>query len=203
MSSVRVDYNNVNLTYTPYISGYDTNYFATTSGSAPTISSGKLRFTSGGSHTKTFERYLDVEFLLTIPTAPTSGHDRTWGLSNPNLGNRGRMEFVIHNTTFSVVCYAYDGTLIGSQAITWVAGWSATETSYRIIWRPSGVRFLIGTVTAGVTSWTCVARFAIGGSFTTPNTKPSYMGMPLHIFNDEADNMDLGAIIQNDIQIHA
>lgn len=199
---------NVNLTYSPAISGFDGNYAVRTTGSVdPTVDgSNRLVLNADGFHTKTFLRYADVEFCVTVPVAPTSGDVRKWGFSNPNLNNRGRMEFDITGAVFSVYCYDEkgnpldnnDGAASGNRVIAWDPAWTNTQVVFRIIWKETGVTFQIGTITGGVVTFVTYAKFAIPGH--TVNAHACRMALPLHVQNSNADSMLLHGIIQTNVQ---
>jgi hypothetical protein len=178
------------FTYDPSISGYDTSFWKALSGS-PSVVSNKLRLSSAEISSYVAFRELDVEFTITIPTAPTSGDARAFGLKIPALGNRARVEFDITGAVFS--CKVYDDTATAqlSQAITWDASWTNTAIKYRIQATASGVKFYVNGA--------CVARAEMQG-LTANNSLPTIGGY-LHISNGNADNMDITAVVVKDAQL--
>jgi len=134
---------------------------------------------------------LDIEFPITVPVKPTAGDVRAWGFKTPGLLNRGRIEFDITATVFSCLAYDEDGTqltvyntsgaALSSGAYTWDdTNWTNKEIKYRIINDGKQIKFLVeGTVIAQ----------------TQTPCKVSTLPTHVHLRNDNADNMDLKAII--------
>lgn len=180
MSDVLIRSQNESLVYDPQISGYDTNFWKTVTGSAPTISSNLLRINAAEIATYSAWKDLDVEFKITVPVAPTAADVRSWGLKSPSLGNSARVEFDITDDVFAAKFYDSDGNALVNQPLTWSAGYTATATKFRITIFNSVVRWLI--------NGTCVARYKLSDSATYKRIKD---GVPVHIRNSNADNMDI------------
>lgn len=189
MADVYIVGDNVNFTYDPQIAQYDTTFWRSVTGT-PAISTTFLRFTSARAASFSQYRYGDIEFTLTIPAVPTASDVRAWGFSCPNLGNRGRIEFQIVDTVFSVVAYDNAGNVEISQAITWDAAWTATAVRYRIQWGKEGIKFLIND--------TVVAKGENRGNSVNPEVPD--IAQALHIRNGNADNMDMTAIVVRNVQ---
>lgn len=172
--------------YDVVIKQFDTTFWKQTTGTS-TVSSNKLRNSAAGLASYIQHEFGDVEFALNVPTAPTSGDARHWGLRCPASDNFGAVYFKVANTAFT--CEVVDN--VGnakSTSVTWSSAWTAAETLYRIRWEPDRVQFLIGVVTAGVVSYTVVATIN-----DTSNGVPR-IALPLRILNSNADNMDLGYV---------
>lgn len=181
---------NDNFVYDPIILGFDTDNFEEISGgSDPTVASNKLRFTQDEIASRFWIRYADVEFILNVPAAPTTGDVRSWGLKVPCLGDeRARAEFVIVDDVFSVVAYNDNGEEILNLEIDWDADWDGADISYRIIADRLGYKFFV--------DGTCVAKCEFAGS--KPNAKlitKSKVPMAIHIKNGNNDNMDMTGFI--------
>jgi len=171
------------LLYDPQFSGYDITFWNTLSG-FPTIVSNKLRLNTCEILSFPILRNGDVEFTLTVPTAPTSGDTRTWGLKSPIFGNRGRIEFSISGATFSIVGYDELGTTAFiSQTVPWDAGWTNTATRFRVRWSNSEIQFLVND--------SVVAR----GAFQVGKLTLTSLPLSIHINNGNADNLDVSAVV--------
>jgi len=189
MPDVRIVSQNENFVYDPIVVGYDTTFFKTITGT-PAVASNKLRLSAAEVASYSFYRFTDIEFILNVPTAPTTGHVRAWGLKVPALGNKARIEFDITDAVLS--CKAYDdaGTETINVPVTWNASWTATDTSFRIRVTPSGIKFFI----AGV-------QVAVGElmNYSVNPDVPS-IAQTIHIVNEEAENFDVTAIIARNVQ---
>lgn len=177
------------LTYDPQISAYNTNFWKTLSGSDPTVPSTKLRITNAEIASYGSWRFSAIEFVLNVPTAPTAGNNRQWGFKCPALGNRGRVEFSIVDDVFAVFAYNDAGTQVFTLAITWDAAWTATDVRYGIRIGKDGIRFLIDGVVK--------AKTQISGH--NPNPAVSSLPLPIHIKNGTASNLDMTAMIIDDV----
>lgn len=189
MPNVSIVSQNENFVYDPIVVGYDTTFFKAIAGT-PAVASNKLRLSAAEVASYSFYRYTDIEFILNVPTAPTSGHARAWGLKVPALGNKARVEFDITDAVLS--CKAYDdaGNATINVPITWDAAWTATDTSFRIRVTPGGIKFFI----AGVQ----VASGELVNYTSNPDI-PS-IAQTIHIVNEEAENFDVTAIIARNVQ---
>lgn len=175
--------------FDPPTFGFDTMYWSKISGTNPTVSGGDLLVNA--TEIASYPAYLsgDFEFTMNVPAVPTSGDVRAWGLKIPGLGNRGRIEFDITGAVFSLKVYTNAGVALLNQTITWDAAWTATDTVFRIMWQPFGIRFMIGTVT--------VAKLGIGGNVIN-STNPS-LPMAIHINNANADNLKISDIVAQNV----
>jgi hypothetical protein len=162
-------------TYDPIIKQYDTNFWKTTTGSNPAMSSTVLRITSASIASFIQHIYADVEFSINVPTTPSAGEAKHWGLRSPATDNLGAMYFEIAGAVFT--CVSIDDT--GSSqttTLTWSA-YQATQTVFRIIWEAGMIIFKINGVTVA----------------THTSKVPSH-ALPLRVVNGDADNTDIGYI---------
>lgn len=175
--------------YDAAIKGLDANFWANIT-SAPTVSAGKLRFNAAKAASYILHEYGDVEFLLTVPAAPTSGDVRQFGLSGSSAKTFGAVYFDITGAVFSAKVYDNSGNS-KSVTITWNASWTNVATLYRIIWDTDRVQFQVGIVTAGVVAYTIVATIAMPQDIGSV----PYVALPILINNGNADNMDLTYVV--------
>ena len=172
--------------YNPATEGYSANDVFTPLTGTPTISSDKLRLNAAEvlTYDKRFQ-FGNLEFLLTIPAAPTAGDVRSFGFKNND--NKGMMVFDITGAVFSAKVYDSKGTLIATKTINWDSDWTAAEAQYRIAWNNRNIYFLVDDV--------FVARFDEG--FDKDIVAEDIMGsqpMGIYINNGNADNVDVSLI---------
>jgi len=140
---------NNNLFYDPYIYGYDDDFFKTVVGLAKAVN-GKIRIIpeSGGTSsrvlTTTMFRRGEISMRMTVPTAPTSGDSRVFGLYSIALGNRNAAYFYISGESFYVRTYGRDTGTPESTTVPWDSDWTNLSTEFEIRWRVDGVEFWIG-----------------------------------------------------------
>lgn len=173
---------NENLTYDPQISGYDTTFWKTISGTAPTIASNLMLINATEIGTYSCWKGLNLEMKLTVPAAPTGGDVRFWGLRSPSLGNVDRVGFDITGAVFSAVLYDSDGNALSTRALTWSAGYTNVATRYAVQVFEAGVRWLI--------NGTCVAKYNFNPN-DTATYKRMRRGVACGIKNGNADNLSL------------
>ena len=178
---------NVGFAYDPTISGYDTNFWKTISGS-PAVSSNKIRLNAAEIATHSFYEGGVYRFNVTVPAAPTSGDSRAWGLKTPAFGNRSRIEFNISGAVFTVVFYDKDGTAASSKTITWDAAWTNAAAVYEIRVAEQTIEWWINNVR--------VHQYAFN---IAPNRKRMTEPAAIHVVNSNADNMDITYIVVRDV----
>mgnify|MGYP006935481841 CR=1 FL=1 len=189
MSDVRVTSSLFSFVIDFQVYGYDTTSLFTTVSGAPAISSNKLRLNAAETRSKSQYLYGEYVFRMTIPTAPTSGDVRQFGLEGVAIGNRGALRFNIVDTRFYVSAYNNAGTLIGEETIAWNSDWTATATDYRIAWSEQGVTFkVVGSTAAHV----AIANIQFGLNVVN-------MPLFLSVDNDLADNLDITYITLNNV----
>jgi len=119
--------------YDPRTQGYASGSPITTISGSPAIASSKLRLTSAIVQSQTAMTFGTLEMIVNVPTAPTAGDSREWGLYWISAGNKGRATFQISGTTFQVVVYNSAGTAVATVACTWDSDWTATDTRFAIL----------------------------------------------------------------------
>lgn len=160
--------------YDVIIKQYDTSFWKSTTGT-PAVSGTKLRFTSAAAASYLQHIFADVEFALNVPTTPSGGEAKLWGLLDPSSNRLGGAYFEIAGAVFKAVTYDYGGT-VQSTTLTW-SSYEAVETFFRIKWEADQVRFLINDVVVA-----------------THNTRVPSQALALRIINGDADNTDLGYV---------
>ena len=194
--NINVNRNETDFIYDPSMHSYPSGLWNTPVTTAltgtPSISSAKLAINTAGCATAGSYKAdgLDVSFSLTIPAAPTSGDARFFGLKSLNLGNVSLIGFDITGAVLSAKVYddagnllsVYDanGAPLASNAITWVAGWTNTQTTFRITKSNGRIYFYIGG--------TLKAK-------TDVSTEVGTTALPITITNANADNMLLHYMI--------
>lgn len=167
------------MIYDVTIRQFDTSFWAQLAGTT-TVASNKLRNSSATIASYILMEFPDIEFAITNAVAPTGGQDKIWGCFSPSTVNWGAYYFQITGSTFqAVVVDTYGNTV--TKALTWSAGYTATQTLFRIHSEPSQIQFLINGVV--------VATFE-------ESTSPSLPGdpAPIYIHNGNADNFDLAYV---------
>lgn len=161
--------------YDVIIKQFDTYFWKQTTGTS-TVASNKLRCNAAALASYLQHKYGDFEFGLNIPTTPSSGEAKHWGLRLPSTDHVGAAYFEISGATFRVVSVDSGGTS-ESTTVTWTS-YENAETKYRIVWRPEAVQFYIN----GVIVATHTTRVPLGP-------------LPLRIVNADSDNVDLGYVV--------
>lgn len=172
--------------YDVAIKGLDANFWANVTGT-PTVSSGKIRLNAAKMASYMLHEFADVEFLLTIPAAPTAGDVRQFGLKASSATTMGACYFDIAGTVFTAKVFDNQGNS-KSVTITWNAAWTNAATLFRIVWEADRIQFWTGIVTAGIAAYTLNATIA---SPQDLGSVPYDIALPVLINNANADNMDL------------
>lgn len=134
--------NKVNFYYDPRRQGYDAAAWHTLTG-APAIVGTNLVFNNASAVGKADIGRGEITMSLIVPTAPTAGDTRSWGLAQTNLGAFAM--FRITDTYFTAEVYDGYGNYKVEQ-IPWLAAWTNTETEYKIKYTPDGWHFYVGGV---------------------------------------------------------
>ena len=162
------------FTYDCLYRGLDASFWKTI---AATVSAtgNKIRLASGGNIVSYTQFKFGVfQFALNVPTTPSAGEAKKWGLLMPAAATIGSMYFEITGATFRAVSYDDDGT-VQTTTLTW--GGEAAEQVFEIEWESDYVIFKrAGTVVA------------------THQTRVGKSPLPLYLINSDADNTDLGYI---------
>lgn len=122
----------------------------------------------------------DFRFAIVVPTDPTAGDSRKFGLYSSNKGSG--IYFEISGTTFQAV--AIDGVTGESteESITWESSWTGTKRVFRIIWQAGMAHFYVdGTKKATI-------------AFSDEDLDLASTPMRVYIKNDNADDMLVGYI---------
>ena len=148
-----------NFYYDPYRQGYDSTIWRTLWGT-PTVVDNKLIL-----NTATAIHFADVlrgqyVFRVTVPSAPSAGHSRSFGLYHPGKGAYAL--FDVSGAVFSVK--TSDGVNTTSTAVTWQSAWTNTSIEYTVRWEP-------GTV-----------KFFVNGSFAATISDVSVVGVPMSLY---------------------
>lgn len=175
------------VVYDPVIRGYDQSFFKSVSGT-PSVSSNKIRLNQAKIASYPQFLYGDFRFKITIPTTPSTGESKEWGLQLPST-TQGAMFFDIAGATFSFKSYDTDNNAT-STTVTWDQKgqtWEAVAITYRILWTEKEIKAYISDGTAEI----LVATHESGD-----NNLP----LPLYIDNlNDSDNVDITNIIANKV----
>jgi hypothetical protein len=172
--------------YDPALFGYDTDFFATVSGT-PSATASIIRLTGVGAvaaECATKAQYLmgSVTMSLVIPAVPTAADDRRWGLYSGALLLTNAAFFTIVGDKFYARTYYAAGTKEETE-ITWVTGaspWEGVITKFRISWeRANEIKFFVNDIEK--------AKHYV--------SLPDKLTLPLNFRNLNADNMDIDHII--------
>lgn len=154
--------------------GLDASFWKTIAATV-SLATNKIRLASGGEITSyTQFKYGIFTFALNVPTTPSAGEAKKWGLLLPGAPTLGAAYFEIAGATFKCVTYD-DGGTVQSTTVTWSG--EGAETLFKIEWDEDYVIFSVaGTVVA------------------SHQTRVPKNPLPLYLDNSDADNTDLGYI---------
>ncbi len=161
--------------YDCLVRGLDASFWKTIAATA-SAASNKIRLASGGNICSyTQFKFGTFRFALNVPTTPSAGEAKKWGLLMPAAATTGAAYFEITGATFRAVSYDDSGNA-QTSTVTWTA-YEAVETVFEIEWESDFVIFSInGTVVAN------------------HQTRVGKTPLPLYLINSDADNTDLGYI---------
>lgn len=143
----------------------------------------KIRITGGGEiASMTQFKYGVFRIALNVPTTPSIGEAKKWGLLLPGAPTIGAMYFEITGATFRAVSYDEDGT---AQTTTLIWGGEATEQVFEIEWEKEYVIFK-----------------RAGTAVATHQTRVGNNPLPLYLINSDADSTDLGYITIKETAIY-
>lgn len=161
--------------YDCLVRGLDASFWKTIAATT-SAASNKIRLASGGAIASyTQFRYGTFRFALNVPTTPSAGEAKKWGLLMPAAPTVGSAYFEITATTFRAVSYDEDGNA-QTTTITW-SSYENAETLYEIEWESDFVIFKVN-----------------GVAKATHQTRVGNIPLPLYLINSDADNTDLGYI---------
>lgn len=170
------------LFYDPYVYGFDTDFFTVLSGTVSGASD-KIRVNTGEANSTMMFMYGDLTYSIAVPTAPTTGDDRTWGIYSKSMPDRNAAFFVIDGENFSAKTSGDNSANTESTDIEWDSDWTDASTEFKIHWRIDRVQFSInGRVVA--------THFQVN----IPKGKMT----PMYFENANADDMDIDYIEIND-----
>lgn len=175
------DFAKININYDPQKQGYSTTIWKNIT-SAPTISGTNLRFTSAIAVQYADVRKGNFTFNITIPTAPTAGHSRSFGLMN--ISKNVYALFNITHDVFRCITRDEDGNT-KTTVVTWNTDWSATATNFTV--RQIGFDVVFSVNGAKV------ARHEEAVPRSATN---------IYVLNGVADNMDLASIVATDVETY-
>jgi hypothetical protein len=117
---------------------------------------------------------------VNVPTVPTSGDDKEFGLQSLNKG--AYLKFDITDAVFKI--QASDGTTTSEATVSFVTGWEGADTVYRIKWESGR------------------AEFYVAGQKVGTLTGDSIPFGPMSIWadNNDADNLDIKLVEGKSIQ---
>jgi len=165
--------------YESFVNGYSTTTHWKTLAGTPTIASDLLVFNQDGAQSLVYSTYGKLEIRAVIPTVPTTGDSRFWGIKSELQGDESRMDFAIVDDEFLVQVYNEAGDLIVSRVCDWNSDWTATEVRWGIKRSERDVYF--------------TANEVLVASITNQN-KLSRVPMPHYVLNENADNMTVSVI---------
>lgn len=175
--------------YDPSIVGLPASKYKTISGT-PSAATGDLNFNSSEICGLAYYKFLDIAFYLTIPTAPTAGHSRAWGLKSLAGGNKGRIEFVVDGADFKATAYDNDGTEIDTVIIPWDSDWTNENIEYKIRWTDGVIQFYVNGY--------CYAKMAL--TQEDGNVRPPSLPLCEHLLDAVGDSPLLDRTVFNNIR---
>jgi hypothetical protein len=165
--------------YDPIRQGYDTNSWRTISG-APALVGSRLSVDNSVGIGASAIHYVDfvkgeVTFDVNVPTAPTEGTNREFGMSSPNTS-----AYILFSLGSTFNCKTSDGTTTTtSSAITWESGWTGANTLFKIRWEAGGAKFFINNVQV----------------YAISDDSVPYGPLSLYLADDSEDSMTIGDIV--------
>lgn len=157
------------------IRGLDSSFWKTLAATVAAAGT-KVRLSSGGSLASyTQIRYGKVVFALNVPTTPSAGEAKKWGLLLPSAPTVGSMYFEIVGAVFRAVSYDDNG-VAQTTVLTWDG--EGAETLFEIEWENGYVIFKLN-----------------GDVVATHQTRVGQIALPLYLINSDGDNTDLGYIL--------
>lgn len=165
--------------YDPIRQGYDTNSWRTITG-APAISGSRLSLDNAAGIGAAIIHYVDfvkgeIVFDINIPTVPTAGTSREFGVSSPNTS-----AYILFSLGESLTCKTSDGTTATtSSEITWESAWTSANVSFKIRWEPGGAKFFINNVQV----------------YAVSDASVPYGPLSLYLTDDAESSMTVGDIV--------
>jgi len=161
------------------------------------ISGGKYQLNNTSLRSVPQFLYGEVDFKVTIPSAPTTGHARTIGFKGVSVGNRGGLFFKITGAVFTAEVYSNDGTQLYAQTIPWNAAWTNTPISLIISHLDTNVTFIVRTAAGAADEY--AVSFSLVEAILL-ETRIVEIAAPVFIDNDTVDNLLISYVALNNIQ---
>lgn len=119
----------------------------------------------------------EYEFSINVPTTPSTGEAKHWGLRAPATDNLGAIYFEIAGAVFRAVSRDEFGNTETTN-ITWSTdpAWANNQVRYGIVWENGHANFLVN-----------------GVRYATHSKVPS-LALPLRIVNADSDDTDVAYI---------
>ena len=131
MSHTTAVSDNLHYFYDPYLYAIDSAWFKNISGTATCIG-GKIRVNSGILGTLRTFMMGEYNLRMTIPTAPSSGDSRVFGLYSRARGNRNAAYFFISGTSFFARSYGDSSGTPEQTTISWDSSWTNAPVTFTI-----------------------------------------------------------------------
>ena len=165
--------NTIDINYIPKIHAYSTNFWKSTTGT-PTYDSGTASlFVNAAEMTSLFTVNTKnggaIRMEVKVPTAPATGDVRKFGFRNP--GTTEGIFFDITDAVFGAFV-AYPSGESEFSPITWIAGWTDTNTVFEIVLNGNKAQFYIG-----------------GTLLKTIDIEQNMFPLPVSFENQETNNM--------------
>ena len=166
------------MTYDVINRGFDTSFWKEIAATV-SVASDKLRLASGG-NISSYTQFLYgiYRFAINVPTTPSAGEAKKWGLLNPSSPTIGSIYFEITGATFRAVSYDESGTA-QTTTLTWSG--EAAEQVFEIEWGPTYIIFK-----------------QAGTAIATHTTRVGNVTLSLYAINSDADNTEFGYITIKD-----
>ena len=153
--------------YDALVKGFDNSFWATVSGS-PSFSSPSVLVNNAAIATYVQPNLGIFNFNLKIPTVPTSGDVRSWGVKNPSTSDE--ILFVIEDDAFIARVSGQDDIVLDSALV------STDAQDFQITWNPESIGFSVDGV--GVAAFEALV--------TVP--------MSVYIENQNADDIEMQSV---------
>lgn len=173
----------VGFSYDVLTRQFDASFWNTITG-APAINANKIRLSSATITSYTQFKFGRFIFPVNVPTTPSAGEAKKWGLLLPGRVTTGSAYFEIVGAVFRAVSYDDSGNA-QTTTLTW-SGYEAVETDFEIEWEKGYILFKISGVVVA-----------------SHQTRVGQTPLPLYIINGDADNTDVGTIIAKEVAQYA
>lgn len=169
--------------YEPSILGYSERFFKTLAGFPVLTSNGNLNLNEVILQTRPKFLGGNLAYNLTVPSAPSGGDDKEFGVREVIGDSEEVAYFQISGSDFRVVSGDQEGNT-ESSTLDWEASWTSTETRFEIDFQRDGVAFLVNG-----------RKLAVHTS-----NYPSKRPQPGYIKNNNADNTILHSLVVDEME---